>query len=522
MSSNGPATRLPPLSARLTPPANSPGLGSQASTQHAGAVSMQSFAHDRKPVGQHRPDSPTSPRAAMAENVAGGDRRHARAFGVHSILNPAKTEEDESRSRRRSAAQMIDSAIANASPPTTQLTSRPSSSGSDGFTAVSPTEAQPPRHSMHRRILTPLSPRAHPAAMNSSRRNPGVISTGTAPTGTIDAHQSPFLGGPRGDRFSGSHYSHAGNASSGPHFHSDLGHRYSLPHPISPPLGPRPVPRRQSVSSVVHTMSASPGPTYNPYSRNGHESPYSSGPSPRFATSSLDSDQAYGIPVVSTGQSSYQLLTIDSANGPVQLPVEVQAASRMADEKRKRNAGASARFRARRKEKERESSSKIQDLETQLRDTAGELDWYRKERDDLIGILRALPGSDRYLSRAKSPKAKRGGETERPGPVLPQPPSQSDNFSYERDPDSERNIRRRTEPYAHATTSPPPATLPYIPPGSYQILPPPSRERTPLQPYGQAASSGPPSAGHSRTTDQFDNPPRPLDPSWPPRSAAPR
>lgn len=65
----------------------------------------------------------------------------------------------------------------------------------------------------------------------------------------------------------------------------------------------------------------------------------------------------------------------------MQIPVEVQAASKVADEKRKRNAGASARFRARRKEKEREASMSISRLEQQVRDAIDRADFYRTERD---------------------------------------------------------------------------------------------------------------------------------------------
>ena len=82
----------------------------------------------------------------------------------------------------------------------------------------------------------------------------------------------------------------------------------------------------------------------------------------------VDSDRLR-IPMAPTGQSSIQIMTIKSQQGHhVQIPVDVQAASKVADEKRKRNAGASARFRARRKEKEREASMSIARLEQQLRD----------------------------------------------------------------------------------------------------------------------------------------------------------
>lgn len=58
--------------------------------------------------------------------------------------------------------------------------------------------------------------------------------------------------------------------------------------------------------------------------------------------------------------SQHQILTFETEQGPIQVPLDVQAASRGADEKRKRNATASHRFRQRRKEKEQEIS-KFQD-----------------------------------------------------------------------------------------------------------------------------------------------------------------
>jgi hypothetical protein len=85
----------------------------------------------------------------------------------------------------------------------------------------------------------------------------------------------------------------------------------------------------------------------------------------------------------------------------------MQAASRMAGEKRKRNMAASARFRARRKEKELEASTKIAILESQLRDAAEEIEWYKKERWELLTALQAFPGADRYLTREKSPRTRR-------------------------------------------------------------------------------------------------------------------
>ncbi|MCJ1456661.1 hypothetical protein MMC28_007023 [Mycoblastus sanguinarius] len=67
-----------------------------------------------------------------------------------------------------------------------------------------------------------------------------------------------------------------------------------------------------------------------------------------------------------SGQSQYQMMTVEAENGPVEVPINVQAASKVADEKRKRNATASYRFRQRRKERESETSQNISKLEDQI------------------------------------------------------------------------------------------------------------------------------------------------------------
>ena len=64
--------------------------------------------------------------------------------------------------------------------------------------------------------------------------------------------------------------------------------------------------------------------------------------------------------------STYQMMTLNTENGPIQVPVDVQAATKVADEKRKRNGTASHRFRQRRKEKALETAQKSQKLEHRI------------------------------------------------------------------------------------------------------------------------------------------------------------
>jgi len=98
------------------------------------------------------------------------------------------------------------------------------------------------------------------------------------------------------------------------------------------------------------------------------------------------------------------MMTLETTSGTVQLPVDVQAASRVADEKRRRNAGASARFRQRRKEKEREASVTIGRLEQQVKELIEDAEFYKRERDYLAGVLLSLPHGECNFPRPVSPR----------------------------------------------------------------------------------------------------------------------
>ncbi|KAK5211779.1 hypothetical protein LTR72_012394, partial [Exophiala xenobiotica] len=102
-------------------------------------------------------------------------------------------------------------------------------------------------------------------------------------------------------------------------------------------------------------------------------------------------------------------LTLDTNQGPMVLAVELdlQQASRVADEKRKRNAGASARFRARRKEKEKEASHTISGLQQELRDLMGDRDFYLAERDYFRELAARHGSATQLLQRPPSPRHRR-------------------------------------------------------------------------------------------------------------------
>lgn len=136
-------------------------------------------------------------------------------------------------------------------------------------------------------------------------------------------------------------------------------------------------------------------------------------------------------------------MTLETTSGTVQLPVDVQAASRVADEKRRRNAGASARFRQRRKEKEREASTTIGKLEQTVRELSEDMDFYKRERDYLAGVVLQVPGGDRHFPRPPSPRHSRSSS------LAGRSGSGSVGYitGHEQgtcSPDDGRNVRRRT------------------------------------------------------------------------------
>ncbi|KAH7406265.1 hypothetical protein DE146DRAFT_676796 [Phaeosphaeria sp. MPI-PUGE-AT-0046c] len=353
-------------------------------------------------------------------------RRHGDPF--QSILNPQAELLDHQRDRRRSASHMESpSPIETPTSQSLPSISRPTSVDSTQDEQQLPRSFQPPGRPSARHISNPKSPRIH-RTPSFNLLNP--------PTGTIDAHRSPFL-----------------TASTRPS--ESMLSQQSLP---TPPAGMRPsyfppMPRTESRRPSItfpQSGSASPVGPYSPYSqpasvassqqRNMHMH------EPRLSVGPMEGDRSM-ISMAPSGQSSIQLMTIKSQQGHnVQIPVDVQAASKVADEKRRRNAGASARFRARRKEKEREASMSISRLEQQL------------QRDHFRSICLQQTTLERSHVRPTSPRLRR--------PSLPpsQAPSSTrggseDSYDYDEEiREDERNVRRRTSNY-HPVPGPPPNEL---------------------------------------------------------------
>ncbi|CAK4033445.1 hypothetical protein AC579_3754 [Lecanosticta acicola] len=404
------------------------------------------------------------PPLPQAPSASGGSFSPAsRSAGVMSILNPTEPD-DTPQGRRRKASQMDPLhpsmsvlpplATGNQPPYSTSRTSTPSSMGMAGSTGS--LGDRPPR-----RILTPRSPSLHRAASLKQLHNP--------PSGTYSAHSAPFAVSPRSRT-----YAVEPGTSGAPPLPTPpaaLRQSYGFPAPAPAPSA-QPTGRRASSGAPPRGVrptseSTSPRSSYSSYSQAGQASPaayaagtssmptlsaaYSSASDPQIsgpasAPGSVgpDRQRAMGFPLSSSGgQNVYQMMTLETTSGTVQLPVDVQAASRVADEKRRRNAGASARFRQRRKEKEKEASTTISRLEQQVKELSEDMDFYKRERDYFAGVLLQVPGGDRHFPRPQSPRHRRASSL---GAI-----AGAGNAGYipiqeqaARSPEDGRNVRRRT------------------------------------------------------------------------------
>jgi hypothetical protein len=386
------------------------------------------------------------------------DRRPGNHLGVQAMLNPQAELAEQQRNRQRSNSQLqTPSPIESQHSQGLPTISRPTSVDSTQDESRIARPLQPPGRPPPRHMANPRSPALH--------RTP-TVTVLNAPTGTIDAHQSPFL-----------------TQSSRPISHDPVLPQPALPtppvgsrtscFPAALPTAPTPPPnmfrnelRRQS-TSFPQSGSASPITNYSPYSQPasvassqyetpGQQGSYMTAPhnpqaqDPHQPRLTMETERNR-VSTTPTGQSSIQIMTIKSQQGHhVQIPVDVQAASKVADEKRKRNAGASARFRARRKEKEREASMSISRLETQLRDAYEDAEYYKNERDYFKSIVFQQPGAERHYARPPSPRLRRLSVAPSIAPSSTTGGGSADSpySAYDDEPqEPERNVRRRTNTY---------------------------------------------------------------------------
>jgi hypothetical protein len=465
----------------------------------------------------------------------------SRAFGVRSILNPPVEPEDR---EPHNASQAGPPAMGLAQSLLPAPTESPRSRKRTDPRSPAREPAYLPGGRLGRRVLTPRSPGIRAASLGA-RRNPAFHSTiqplqpqpsaggrtYTAEPGQYPGSEIPPL--PPLSIAAASHYSNLAPAESG--------QPRSAHVPESPARGLErivtPQTERSSASQTPYGSLDQPSPGY----RYGAIQPPSQAPAP-FRVMAAGGATGYGHETQShgphegyqQGPASYQM-TLDTDQGPMNIPVELdlQQASKVADEKRKRNAGASARFRARRKEKEKEASQTITGLQQELRDLIEERDHYLAERN-YFRELATRHGAP-LLQRPQSPQHRRlaaaaamgGGPPS--GGTLDDPTISDDSYRERAEPGPSQ--RRRTGDYQPSFTgrqahSPPPPTygaayppqppLPLPPPppgqsgyGTPRTLPPGPPGPPPHPP---PPPSQPPNVTRSHSHDTFQR--DPFDRTW--------
>ncbi len=460
------------------------------------------------------------------------DASPSRPLGMQNILNPSYND-DQARSQMEPPA----TSGRPSSPP--QSTAAPSlPQFAKRSTQASPMSEQPRVSSsrVERRILTPRSPGLRTLS-SGGRRGIAMDPFGIS--------QSPMM---RGD---GRAYTTEGEqirTSELPQLPPPTPARRSsnvFPTLTEPaPGGPRrpSIGRSPFAPSAIQAQGESPSTSHSSYSHFSQSSPILRyGPSTQHP-SSAQSGSARPSVTLPPGQSATNLgegqydmskgsygISIPTEGGQMLLPVEldVEQASKTANEKRKRNAGASARFRQWRKEKEREASQTISSLERNLRALEEERNHYRSERDFFRDLYARQLGPGQLPQRPVTPRAPPVSR-----PSLRDTPPQWQDISRETSEPLPRNLRRRTSSYP--TPFPAPlAASPMLPlqAQSYGFAPQapaPILQNTfpPMRPSG--APSYPPQLApspHSQSTFTPTRPPGaasfPQQSSYPPQPPPP-
>ncbi|KAL8934865.1 MAG: hypothetical protein Q9211_005005 [Gyalolechia sp. 1 TL-2023] len=489
--------RLPPLESRTLPPIND---GSMARASDLGEW----------PALSARPTPVQSPAV----------QKSSRSLGMQNILNPASKDSSGDPSRRRKADQ-----AGLPSPATTAASRAPSTSMTPSPGTVSLPSITPPSMTTY---LPPVSQGPHQAfALHSTSGYPPTLATHAIP-GTIDAKLSPFVGSGEPVHTSAPETSNCLDFPSavppnGPPYGGGAFPPSRSPTGRQPSSGaqlPISMDRRSSVAGSI-----SPSTTYSSY-RQFSRTP----PAPQTnAPASQPSSAFFGVPYPaaghvpslvhgfgangpvssSTAQGPYRMMTMDTEQGPIQVPVDVQAASKVADEKRKRNATASHRFRQRRKEKERETSQNIAKLEKQINEIAEEREFYRLERDYFRALISRNPNQAHLATRPPSPTHHRAPSQTPEHEGVPGAHWQSPNGDRNH---SGRNTRRRTSSYVAPQDVP-------VPPPSMHGFGPQHPQHQPrylqLQPAdlrSEDMQSG--NSGRGRPLSSFPPPNHP--PTWHP------
>lgn len=499
--------RLPPLGSRALPPL-------QRTTSPSALQEVVSNASATPNVSARLlPQSSSSP-----------DQRSSRPIGVQNLLNPTTSggsANGQNQRRNGDHSRSPPGPGTNPAMPPSTTPSLPAPSVMNNSPAnVSLPSITPPTRNVYPQPLGHLASRS-PSAYAPS---PIIMSN---PSATMDVKQTPFvlprdhtgMVGPSSHNLPEmarvpSVSSETYGSSLPPH-RSPSGRRESLDsssHGYSGMqnllertggvgTGPYPAASTSDSPSTQYSsysqMSRTPPATVQPTMATGQPqsfftNPFSAaGPASSMVTMKLD-----GAPTSNTsGGGTYQMMTLDTENGPIQVPVDVQAASKVADEKRKRNATASHRFRQRRKEKERETSQNIAKLEQQIREVEEEKEHYKKERDYFREIAIRNPGHAHLMPRPISPSRRRHaslGGAMGFGNVQYQVPEPGNR-------NSGRNTRRRTSNYVPPSGPVPQAVEPPPPP-----MPQFERTMTGMSEHSQGGNRGRLQEPLSLKTGPFD------------------
>ena len=441
-TSSGGSRTLPPIKARGDGSTNSPSLV-------AGPLRVQDDI--RKPTPTTSSVQPQAP---------------FKAIGMQNILNPPNHDKVQGNGGSEQADVPSSSSTNTPYMSTTSLSQSPSNTSLPSITP--PTSVSFPLlgHQGSRHVLNPRAPSLY-SASNITR---------SVPSATIDAKRSPFVTSVDNRTVSGPGGIMLPEAPSGlslgynPDATGQRGPRSPPPRrmsAIAPQTGPV-MERRLSGSGgplLQSTRSDSPSTSYSSYSRfsrtppipptnapTGQPTSYfasynTSGPTPTFHIK----DQ-YGSSNNGPGASSYPSMAMDTDHGMIPVPVDILAASKVADEKRRRNATASHRFRQRRKEKERETSQNIAKLEHQIRDIAEEREFYRMERDYFRNVACSGSNASQIAPRPPSPRQVRLAQ------IGSSSSYSSSQWQGQEDSGANgRNTRRRTSNYTPTTAMVPQA-----------------------------------------------------------------
>ena len=382
-----------------------------------------------------------------------------KTIGMQNILNPSGRDKT-SNPHNFETTDVPSSSSANT--PHTSATSLSQSPSNHSLPSITPpiSVAYPSLvYPGPRRILTPRAPSLF-SASNITRNNPSA---------TIDAKRSPFVSSSDRRTVSGPGGTALPDVPSGPvsgyHYNGFPQQPLRSP-PVAKPgafgVHPGSAGERRMSGSVPQPQSArsdSPTTSYSSYSRfsqtppvppvnvpSGQPTSYftsynASGPNPTFQLK-----DPYGPSSGGSGPGAYPSMAMDTEQGTIPVPVDILAASKVADEKRRRNATASHRFRQRRKEKERETSQNIAKLEHQIRDIAEERDFYRMERDYFRSIACSGSNANQIGPRPPSPRQVRLAQRGKPSVR-----ASTQWQGHEESSGQGRNTRRRTSNFTPTT-----------------------------------------------------------------------